>query len=274
MNINDLVKEIKRKKSFLCLGLDSDISKIPSLLLNDPDPVFSFNKMMLDSLNELITAVKINTAFYEENGSKGWVTLEKTINYINLKYPEIFTIADAKRGDIGNTSNKYAKAFFETLSFDSITVSPYMGNDSVEPFLNYKNNHTILLALTSNNGSKDFQFFSNNSNILYKEVVNRSKKWKGAENLMYVVGATKSDYINEIRAIVPNSFLLVPGVGFQGGSLKKTFENGANKQIGLLVNSSRSIIYAGNESDFLEKSYSVAKSYQSEMEDLMNNLND
>ena len=149
-----------------------------------------------------------------------------------------------------------------------------MGNDSVEPFLNYKNNHTILLALTSNNGSKDFQFFSNNSNILYKEVVNRSKKWKGAENLMYVVGATKSDYINEIRAIVPNSFLLVPGVGFQGGSLKKTFENGANKQIGLLVNCSRSIIYAGNESDFLEKSYSVAKSYQSEMEDLMNNLND
>ena len=274
MNLNNLVKEIKRKKSFLCLGLDSDISKIPSFLLKDPDPIFSFNKHMLDSLNELITAVKINTAFYEENGSKGWITLEKTINYINLKYPELFTIADAKRGDIGNTSNKYAKAFFETLSFDSITVSPYMGNDSVEPFLKYKNKHTILLALTSNNGSADFQLFSNNSSALYKEVIKRSKEWNGADNLMYVVGATKSDYINEIRAIVPNSFLLIPGIGFQGGNLRKTFENGANKKIGLLVNSSRSIIYAGKESDFLEKSYTVAKSYQTEMENLINNLND
>ena len=272
MDINDLVKEIKRKKSFLCLGLDSDISKIPSFLLDDPDPVFSFNKQMIDSLNEIITAVKINTAFYEENGSKGWITLEKTINYINSKYPKLFTIADAKRGDIGNTSNKYAKAFFETLSFDSITVSPYMGNDSVDPFLKYKNKHTILLGLTSNSGSRDFQFFSNNSSTLFKEVIKSSKQWKGSDNLMYVVGATKSDHINEIRAIVPNSFLLVPGVGFQGGSLKKTFENGANKKIGLLVNSSRSIIYAGKGSDFLEKSYAVAKSYQIEMEDLINTL--
>ena len=274
MNINDLVKEIKRKKSFLCLGLDTDISKIPSFLLSDPDPVFSFNKHMLDSLNELITAVKINTAFYEENGSKGWITLEKTINYINLKYPELFTIADAKRGDIGNTSNKYAKAFFETLSFDSITVSPYMGKDSVEPFLKYKNKHTVLLGLTSNNGSADFQLFSNNSSTLYKEVIEKSKEWEDSDKLMYVVGATKSDYIKEIRAIVPNSFLLVPGVGFQGGSLKKTFENGANKKIGILINSSRSIIYAGNEHDFLDKSYGVAKSYQIEMEGLINNLND
>ena len=274
MNINDLVKEIKRKKSFLCLGLDTDISKIPSFLLSDPDPVFSFNKHMLDSLNELITAVKINTAFYEENGSKGWITLEKTINYINLKYPELFTIADAKRGDIGNTSNKYAKAFFETLSFDSITVSPYMGKDSVEPFLKYKNKHTVLLGLTSNNGSADFQLFSNNSSTLYKEVIEKSKEWEDSDKLMYVVGATKSDYIKEIRAIVPNSFLLVPGVGFQGGSLKKTFENGANKKIGILINSSRSIIHAGNEHDFLDKSYGVAKSYQIEMEGLINNLND
>ena len=180
MDINDLVKEIKRKKSFLCLGLDSDISKIPSFLLDDPDPVFSFNKQMIDSLNEIITAVKINTAFYEENGSKGWITLEKTINYINSKYPKLFTIADAKRGDIGNTSNKYAKAFFETLSFDSITVSPYMGNDSVEPFLKYKNKHTILLGLTSNSGSRDFQFFSNNSSTLFKEVIKSSKQWKGS----------------------------------------------------------------------------------------------
>ena len=265
MNINDLVKEIKRKKSFLCLGLDSDISKIPSLLLNDPDPVFSFNKMMLDSLNELITAVKINTAFYEENGSKGWVTLEKTINYINLKYPEIFTIADAKRGDIGNTSNKYAKAFFETLSFDSITVSPYMGNDSVEPFLNYKNNHTILLALTSNNGSKDFQFFSNNSNILYKEVVNRSKKWKGAENLMYVVGATRAEMLSDIRAIVPDSFLLVPGVGAQGGSLEEVAKYGMNNTCGLLVNSSRGIIYAGSGIDFAAVAKNKSKELQSQM---------
>tara|TARA_B100000780_G_scaffold184726_1_gene129678 strand:+ start:2360 stop:3184 length:825 start_codon:yes stop_codon:yes gene_type:complete len=274
MDLNTLITEIKKKKSFLCLGLDSDLSKIPSLLLKDPDPIFSFNKELIDSLNEIIVAIKINTAFYEVNGSKGWISLEKTINYINLKYPKIFTIADAKRGDIGNTSDKYAKAFFENLSFDSITVSPYMGSDSVEPFLNYKKKHTILLGLTSNNGSQDFQNFPNHENSLFKQVLKKSKDWKGSNRLMYVIGATKSDHLKEIRSIIPDSFLLVPGVGTQGGSLKETFENGANKDIGLLVNSSRAIIYAGNGDNYLKRSYDVAKSYQLEMKDMLNTLDD
>ena len=274
MDLKNLVLEIKRKKSFLCLGLDLDLSKIPSHLLKESDPIFSFNKHLIDSLNEIIVAVKINTAFYEANGSKGWITLENTINYINLKYPNLFTIADAKRGDIGNTSDKYAKAFFENLSFDSITVSPYMGSDSIEPFLKYKNKHTILLGLTSNNGSKDFQIFPNMENSLFKQVLKKSKDWISSDRLMYVVGATKSDYLKEIRSIIPNSFLLVPGVGTQGGSLKETFEKGANKDIGLLVNSSRSIIYAGKGDDYLQRSYDVAKSFQLEMKDLLNTLDD
>lgn len=274
MDLKNLTSEIKRKKTFLCLGLDSDLSKIPLFLLKEPDPIFSFNKGLIDSLNEIVVAIKINTAFYEVNGAKGWITLEKTINYINLKYPELFTIADAKRGDIGNTSDKYAQAFFENLSFDSVTVSPYMGFDSVEPFLKYKDKHTILLGLTSNNGSKDFQSFPSEKNSLFKQVLEKSQQWKGSENLMYVVGATKSDHLKEIRSIIPENFLLVPGIGAQGGSLKQTFENGANKNIGILVNSSRSIIYAGNGKDFLNKSLNIAKEYQSEMEDLLNFFDD
>ena len=274
MDLNKLINEIKNKKSFLCLGLDSDLSKIPTFLLKNNDPIFSFNKALVDCLHEFIVAIKINTAFYEENGSQGWSTLEKTINYINLKYPDLFTIADAKRGDIGNTSSKYAKAFFENLSFDSITVSPYMGSDSVEPFLKYKDKHTILLGLTSNNGSKDFQTFPSAKNSLFKEVLEKSKQWKGSDNLMYVIGATKSDHLKEIRSIIPDSFLLVPGIGAQGGSLKQTFENGANDNIGLLVNSSRSIIYAGSGNDYLDKSLDIAKIYQSEMENLLNTLDD
>ena len=269
MNLNNLILEIKRKKTFLCLGLDSDLSKIPSFLLKESDPVFSFNKSLIDSLNEIIVAIKINTAFYEVNGSKGWITLEKTINYINLKYPKLFTIADAKRGDIGNTSDKYAKAFFENLSFDSITVSPFMGSDSVEPFLKYKDKYTILLGLTSNNGSKDFQTFPSEKNSLFKQVLEKSKQWKGSDNLMYVVGATKSDYLKDIRKIVPDSFLLIPGVGAQGGSLKETFENGANNNVGLLVNSSRSIIYASNKEDYLIEAFKVAAELQIEMKDLL-----
>lgn len=274
MDLNKLINEIKNKKSFLCLGLDSDLSKIPAFLLKNNDPIFSFNKALVDCLHEFIVAIKINTAFYEENGSQGWSTLEKTINYINLKYPDLFTIADAKRGDIGNTSDKYAKAFFENLSFDSVTVSPYMGSDSVEPFLKYKNKHTILLGLTSNNGSKDFQISSSYRNSLFRRVLEKSKKWKGSGNLMYVVGATKSDHLKEIRSIIPDSFLLVPGVGAQGGDLKETFENGVNKNIGLLINSSRSIIYAGNGDDYLDKSLQVVKAYQLEMNDLLNSLDD
>ncbi len=274
MDKAELIKQINIKKSFLCLGLDTDLEKIPQHLKNENDPVFSFNKKLIDELNKIIIAIKINTAFYESRGSEGWVSLEKTIKYINSNYPEIFTIADAKRGDIGNTSDNYARAFFKNLNFDSITVSPYMGNDSIEPFLKYKDKHTILLSLTSNTGSDDFQFFKSGNNNLFEEVIVKSKNWQGSENLMYVVGATKSNYLKKIRKLVPDSFLLIPGVGAQGGNLKDTFINGANEEVGILINSSRSIIYAGNGLDFSKKSYLVAKSYQSEMEKLLNSKYD
>ena len=270
MKTSFLRDQIVLKKSFLCLGLDSDLDKIPKHLLNESDPIFAFNKILLDSLNKLIVAVKINTAFYEAYGHKGWKTLEKTIKYINKNYPDLFTIADAKRGDIGNTSDKYAKAFFSNMDFDSVTVSPYMGNDSVEPFLEYNNKHTILLALTSNKGSNDFQISSNQENNLFKKVLKISKQWKNSNNLMYVVGATKASFLKDIRSIVPNSFLLIPGVGAQGGDLKETFKNGANKDVGLLVNSSRSIIYAGDGEDFIKCSYNEARRLQQEMQILLN----
>ena len=270
MKTSFLRDQIVLKKSFLCLGLDSDLDKIPKHLLNESDPIFAFNKILLDSLNKLIVAVKINTAFYEAYGHKGWKTLERTIKYINKNYPDLFTIADAKRGDIGNTSDKYAKAFFSNMDFDSVTVSPYMGNDSVEPFLEYNNKHTILLALTSNKGSNDFQISSNEENNLFKKVLKISKQWKNSNNLMYVVGATKASFLKDIRSIVPNSFLLIPGVGAQGGDLKETFKNGANKDVGLLVNSSRSIIYAGDGEDFIKCSYNEARRLQQEMQILLN----
>ena len=270
MKTSFLRDQIVLKKSFLCLGLDSDLDKIPKHLLNESDPIFTFNKILLDSLNKLIVAVKINTAFYEAYGHKGWKTLERTIKYINKNYPDLFTIADAKRGDIGNTSDKYAKAFFSNMDFDSVTVSPYMGNDSVEPFLEYNNKHTILLALTSNKGSNDFQISSNQENNLFKKVLKISKQWKNSNNLMYVVGATKALFLKDIRSIVPNSFLLIPGIGAQGGDLKETFKNGANKDVGLLVNSSRSIIYAGDGEDFIKCSYNEARRLQQEMQILLN----
>jgi len=274
MDKAELIKQINIKKSFLCLGLDTDLEKIPQHLKNETDPVFSFNKKLIDELNKIIIAIKINTAFYESRGSEGWISLEKTIKYINSNYPKIFTIADAKRGDIGNTSDNYARAFFKNLNFDSITVSPYMGNDSIEPFLKYKDKYTILLSLTSNTGSDDFQFFKSDNNNLFEEVIVKSKNWEGSENLMYVVGATKSNYLKKIRKLVPDSFLLIPGVGAQGGNLKDTFINGANEKVGILINSSRSIIYAGNGLDFSNKSYLVAKSYQIEMEKLLNSKYD
>ena len=270
MKTSFLRDQIFLKKSFLCLGLDSDLDKIPKHLLNESDPIFTFNKILLDSLNKLIVAVKINTAFYEAYGHKGWKTLERTIKYINKNYPDLFTIADAKRGDIGNTSDKYAKAFFSNMNFDSVTVSPYMGYDSVEPFLAYNNKHTILLALTSNKGSNDFQISSNQENNLFKKVLKISKQWKNSNNLMYVVGATKASSLKDIRSIVPNSFLLIPGIGAQGGDLKETFKNGANKDVGLLVNSSRSIIYAGDGEDFIKCSYNEAHRLQQEMQILLN----
>jgi len=265
MTKQQLIEQIHKKKSFLCIGLDVDLDKIPKHLLLTEDPIFEFNKAIIDATNQVAIAYKPNTAFYEAYGVKGWTSLQKTIAYLNKNYPKIFTIADAKRGDIGNTSGMYAKAFFENLQFDAITVAPYMGRDSVEPFLAFENKFTILLALTSNIGAYDFQTLKTDNNILYKKVVETSKSWNNAENLMYVVGATKAEFFKEIRKIIPNSFLLVPGVGAQGGSLEEVCTHGLNKEVGLLINSSRSIIYASNENDFAYKAREEATKLQQEM---------
>lgn len=269
MTTQQLIDQIKIKKSFLCIGLDVDLNKIPDFLLATEDPIFEFNKAIIDATHDLCVSYKPNTAFYEAYGIKGWQSLEKTINYINKNYPEIFTIADAKRGDIGNTSSMYARAFFNDLNFDSVTVAPYMGKDSVEPFLAFENKHTIMLALTSNEGAFDFQTKSIDGKELYKVVLATSKTWKNSQNLMYVVGATKADYFTEIRKIVPDSFLLVPGVGAQGGSLSEVCQYGMNENVGLLINSSRGIIYASNGSDFAEKAREEALKLQQEMEVIM-----
>jgi orotidine-5'-phosphate decarboxylase len=269
MKTKELIDQIKIKKSFLCVGLDVDLDKIPPHLLALEDPIFEFNKAIIDTTHDLAVAYKPNTAFFEAYGIKGWLSLQKTINYINEKHPEIFTIADAKRGDIGNTSSMYAKAFFEDLNFDSVTVAPYMGKDSVEPFLAFENKHTIMLALTSNEGAFDFQTLKVDGVELYKQVLETSKTWKNSENLMYVVGATKAEYFTEIRKIVPDSFLLVPGVGAQGGSLSEVCKYGMNANVGLLINSSRAIIYASKGTDFAEKARAEALKMQQEMEEIL-----
>mgnify|MGYP003640941322 FL=1 len=266
MTTQQLVSQINQKKSFLCIGLDVDLGKIPTHLLALEDPIFEFNKAIIDATHHLCVAYKPNTAFYEAYGIKGWQSLEKTIQYINKNHPEIFTIADAKRGDIGNTSTMYAKAFFDDLAFDSVTVAPYMGKDSVEPFLAFKDKHTILLALTSNEGAFDYQTKKIDEKELYKHVLETSKTYKNSENLMYVVGATKSEYFKEIRKIIPHSFLLVPGVGAQGGNLQDVCKYGLSANVGLLINSSRGIIYASKEKDFAEVAAQKAKELQSEME--------
>lgn len=270
MTKEQLFENIKRKKSFLCIGLDTDLTKIPAHLLKEEDPAFEFNKQIIDATQDLCVSYKPNMAFYETEGVKGWISLEKTINYINEKYPDQFTIADAKRGDIGNTSKMYAKAFLEKMNFDSITVAPYMGEDSVAPFLEYNNKWVILLALTSNAGSKDFQVLNTGTNTLFEEVLQTSQKWGNAGNMMYVVGATKAEMLQGIRSIVPGHFLLVPGVGAQGGSLSEVAKFGMNKECGLLVNSSRGIIYAGTGLDFAEKAREEAQKLQKEMEVLLN----
>jgi orotidine-5'-phosphate decarboxylase len=269
MTTPQLIEQIRIKNSFLCVGLDVDLEKIPAYLLDFEDPIFEFNKAIIDATHDLVVSYKPNTAFYEAYGIKGWQSLQKTIQYINKKHPEIFTIADAKRGDIGNTSSMYAKAFFEDLKFDSVTVAPYMGKDSVEPFLAFENKHTIMLVLTSNEGAFDFQTLNVGGKELYKQVLKTSKKWKNTENLMYVVGATKAEYFAEIRKIVPDSFLLVPGVGAQGGSLSEVCKYGMNENIGLLINSSRGIIYASNGTDFAEKAREEALLIQQEMAALL-----
>lgn len=273
MTTEQLVQEIHKKKSFLCIGLDVDINKIPAHLLTKDDPIFEFNKAIIDATHKLCVAYKPNIAFYEAHGLNGWQALQKTINYLNNTYPELFTIADAKRGDIGNTSSMYAKAFFDDLGFDSVTVAPYMGKDSVEPFLGFKNKHAILLALTSNEGAFDFQTQTSNGTELYKMVIETSKSWKHSENLMYVVGATKAAYFKEIRQLIPDRFLLVPGVGAQGGNLQDVCKYGMNAQVGLLINSSRSIIYASNKTDFASAAAQKAKEIQLEMKEILETSN-
>ncbi len=266
MTTEKLISEIHKKKSFLCVGLDVDLSKIPKHLLSTEDPIFEFNKAIINATHHLAVAYKPNIAFYEACGLKGWNALEKTIAYLNENYPDVFTIADAKRGDIGNTSAMYAKAFFEDLNFDSVTVTPYMGKDSVEPFLSFEDKHTILLVLTSNEGASDFQTKKIEGIEVYKTVLETSKTWKNSENLMYVVGATKAKYLAEIRQIVPNNFLLVPGIGVQGGSLTEVCKYGMTENVGLLINSSRGIIYASSGTDFAEAAEAAAKKLQEQMQ--------
>lgn len=267
MNKAQLFEQIKKKNSYLCVGLDTDISKIPSHLKNSSDPIFEFNKQIIDATHPYCIAYKPNIAFYEALGSKGWDSLAKTLEYIPK---ECFTIADAKRGDIGNTSSLYAKAFFEQMTFDSITVAPYMGEDSVKPFLEFKNKWVILLAHTSNSGSSDFQLIESKSGKkLYEEVITKSQQWGTPEQLMYVVGATRADKIADIRKLAPEHFFLVPGIGAQGGDLAETSKHGLNKQCGLIVNSTRAIIYASADKDFASAAGSEARKVKEEMAALL-----
>jgi orotidine-5'-phosphate decarboxylase len=271
MNQQQLFEQIQRKRSFLCVGLDTDINKIPEHLLETSDPIFSFNKEIIDATAEFSVAYKPNLAFYESLGSKGIISLEKTVSYLKSKYPNIFIIADAKRGDIGNTSSLYARAFFEKQAYDAVTVAPYMGEDSVKPFMTYEGKWVILLALTSNKGAFDFQFMEDkeSGDKLFEKVLKTSMNWGTDENMMYVVGATKAEKLKEIRQIIPNHFLLVPGVGAQGGSLQEVAKNGMNEKCGLLVNSSRGIIYASQDVDFADKAKAAALEVQQEMEILL-----
>lgn len=270
MTTQDLVQQIKKKKSMLCVGLDVDLSKIPQHLLAHEDPIFEFNKAIIDATHNYCIAYKPNIAFYEAYGLSGWKALKKTIEYINECYPEQFTIADAKRGDIGNTSRMYAKAFFEDLNFDSVTVAPYMGKDSVEPFLTFKDKHTILLGLTSNQGSEDFQFLESNDLKLYESVLTTSLEWTNSQNLMYVIGATKASHLKKIRTIIPHHFLLIPGVGAQGGSLEEVCKYGLTENYGLIINSSRGIIYASQDINFAENAAIAAKELQQLMQVYIN----
>jgi len=262
MNRQQLIQQIQTKLSYLCVGLDTDITKIPKHLQAHPDALFVFNKAIIDATKDYCVSYKINTAFYESMGLKGWEAMEKTLHYIPDTH---FTIADAKRGDIGNTSAQYAKTFFETLPFDAVTVAPYMGEDSVRPFLEYDNKFTIVLGLTSNKGAADFELLKTGDEYLYEKVLKTVANWGTPDNLMFVVGATKASELAHIRTIVPEHFLLVPGVGAQGGSLKEVSEYGMNKDCGLLINASRAIIYASPEEDFATEAAAIAQQYQFEM---------
>lgn len=269
MNTKVLFNQIKKKQSFLCVGLDINQDLFPDNLRNDPNKVFNFSKSIIDATARFCVAYKINIAFFEAYGLEGWDCLEKITDYLNNYYPEIFTIADAKRADIGNTSKRYAKAFFDHLNFNSITVAPYMGEDSVEPFLSYNDRYTILLALTSNRGAEDFQLLSLGDKKLYEHVIETSLTWKNSNQLMFVVGATRPDALIKIRKLIPENFLLVPGIGAQGGNLEDVANNGLNHQCGILVNSSRAIIYASKENNYAEKAGFEANQIQQKMKDLL-----
>jgi len=267
MNRASLIEQIRVKRNYLCVGLDTDPGKVPGFLRHLPDPVFEFNKRIIDATLTHCVAYKINTAFYEVSGASGWESMQKTADYIPSTH---FKIADAKRGDIGNTSALYAKTFFETICFDAVTVAPYMGEDSIRPFLEYPGKWTILLGLTSNTGASDFELQEHGEGLLYESVIRKASQWGTTENLMFVIGATKAEWFTHIRAIAPDHFYLVPGIGAQGGSLKEISERGLNKDGGLLVNASRAIIYAGSGEDFAEKAGVVAAGYASEMSVYLN----
>ena len=270
MDRKQLVEQIFSKKSFLCVGLDTDVNKIPEHLFDKTDDaIFEFNKQIIDATADLCVAYKPNLAFYESIGLEGWDILERTVEYIRTNYPDQFIIADAKRGDIGNTSAMYARTFFGNMDVDAVTVAPYMGEDSISPFLTYENKWAIVLALTSNKGAFDFQFMEQDGEKLFEKVLKTSKTWGTDENMMYVVGATKTEMLSDIRKIIPTHFLLVPGVGTQGGSLQEVAKYGLTDECGLLVNSSRQIIYASSEADFAEKAREEALKVQQEMADLL-----
>ena len=269
MTREELFENIKKKQSFLCVGRDTDVNKIPEFMFDkyEGDYIFEFNKQIIDATAKYCVAYKPNLAFYESLGLQGWDVLERTVDYIRSNYPDMFLIADAKRGDIGNTSAMYARTFFGAMDFDSVTVAPYMGEDSVSPFLTYEGKWVTLLALTSNKGAFDFQFMKDaeTGDTLYQKVLKTSKNWGNADNMMYVVGATKADMLSDIREIIPDNFLLVPGIGAQGGSLEEVVKHGMNSQCGLLVNSSRAIIYAANDETFAEAAAREAKKVQEQM---------
>ena len=273
MNKQQLFENIKRKKSFLCVGLDTDIKKIPEHLLKEEDPIFAFNKVIIDATAPYCIAYKPNLAFYESMGVKGWIAFEKTVQYIKSNYPDQFIIADAKRGDIGNTSAMYARTFFGELDIDSVTVAPYMGEDSVTPFLTYEGKWVILLALTSNKGSHDFQLTEDkDGERLFEKVLRKSQEWANDGNMMYVVGATQGRMFEDIRKIVPNHFLLVPGIGAQGGSLEEVCKYGMTSECGLIVNSSRAIIYADKSENFAKVAREEARKVQAQMEEQLKNI--
>lgn len=269
MKIAALKEQILLKKSFLCVGLDIDLDKVPEHIKTTADPLFEFSKAIIDATAAYAVAYKPNIAFFETYGPDGMTSLKRVMDYLNENHPEIFTIADAKRGDIGNTATRYAKAYYETYNFDSITVAPYMGKDSVEPFLSFDEKYAIVLALTSNAGSSDFQTQEVGGQMLYEKVIQTSTQWEGSERLMYVVGATKASALKNIRTLIPNSFLLIPGVGAQGGSLTEVAENGLSDDVGLLVNSSRGVIYASQAKDYAAAAASAAHDLQAQMQTIL-----